>query len=260
MRWLGSGKRGVFNAVAAGALLPGCAMTTMPLAAGLKAKGVPRGTLTAFIMIAPILSPHTVILTFAMLGWKMTVGRIVLPVAVSWIIGVWLNASDNKPERQEAATTPLSVTSTEEKSTCGCDEGCASGETPTAYWKSVLGILKTLSLFFLGALLVAAILQATVPSDFFQRHMQTGWMAYLVAAVAGIPLYVCEGAEVPLTIALLKLGVGSGPAFTFLLASVGTCFPTVAMAPRIIGLPATIIYVVAWLLLTVGGGVLFSLL
>ena len=35
--------------------LPGCSMTTMPLAAALKACGARLGTLTAFIMISPIL-------------------------------------------------------------------------------------------------------------------------------------------------------------------------------------------------------------
>lgn len=69
-----------------------------------------------------------------------------------------------------------------------------------------------------------------------------------------MPLYVCEGGEVPLTLALLKLGVGIGPAFTFLLSSVGTCLPTLTMAPRIIGWRATWAYLAMWPLMAVGGG------
>ena len=63
-----------------------------------------------------------------------------------------------------------------------------------------------------------------------------------------------------LTLALLKLGAGPGPAFTFLLSSVGTCLPTIAMAKRVIGSAATALYVVAWLLLAVGGGLLMEFL
>jgi hypothetical protein len=47
-----------------------------------------------------------------------------------------------------------------------------------------------------------------------------------------------------------------GPAFCFMLASVATCVPTIAMATRIIGWRATSIYLIAWLLLAVGGGML----
>ncbi len=54
------------------------------------------------------------------------------------------------------------------------------------------------------------------------------------------------------------MGVGPGPAFCFMLASVGTCLPTIMMAPRIIGVKATAIYLGAWLVLAVGGGVLMG--
>jgi hypothetical protein len=47
--------------------------------------------------------------------------------------------------------------------------------------------------------------------------------------------------------------------FVFMLASVGTCLPTIAMATRIIGWRATVIYLVAWLLLAIGGGVLMGM-
>src|SRR4030095_13191347 len=68
LRWLGSSRASILHATFAGAVLPGCSMTTVPLAAALKARGAQLGTLTAFIMISPILSPETIILTAALLG------------------------------------------------------------------------------------------------------------------------------------------------------------------------------------------------
>lgn len=258
-RWLGEGRRGVWNAVLAGSLLPGCAMTTMPLAVGLKAKGVPRGTLTAFIMIAPILSPHTVILTFAMLGWKMAVGRILLPILMSLGIGWFLNALTTLPKVRSKSVLLRLQPAEPATMSCGCEGSCEGKMPGNPFAVSLREILNTLVPYFLGGLAVASALQAFLSPDFFQRHLQAGWLAYVAAAGAGIPLYVCEGAEVPLTASLLKLGLGSGPAFTFLLASVGTCLPTIAMAPRLIGISATVLYVTAWLLLAVGGGIVLSL-
>lgn len=97
-----------------------------------------------------------------------------------------------------------------------------------------------------------------IPHEVLAAHIRGGFFACLWAALAGIPLYVCDGGEIPLTLALLKLGAGPGPAFTFLLSSVGTCLPTIAMSRKIIGTAATTLYVVAWLILAVGGGLVME--
>ena len=247
MRWLGDGRGAVVTATVGGALLPGCALSTMPVAAALKQKGARLGTLTAFIMVAPILSPHTVALTAAMLGWKITLGRIVLPVALSLVVGWTLNAWES---RRSGVRPPAGVG--------GGDGGPDADSPPDRFWPGLGKTFFALTPYLLAGLAVAAVLETVVPPDFMARHAQGGWAAYGVALAAGIPLYVCDGAEVPLTASLLQIGVGIGPAFTFLLSSVGTCLPTIAMAPRIIGGMATVIYVVAWLVLALGGGVLLA--
>jgi uncharacterized membrane protein YraQ (UPF0718 family) len=87
-----SGRRGLPVAIAAGALLPGCSCTTMPLAAGLRGMAGPRiGTLTAFIFVSPLLSPITIALTWSLLGWQMTVARVVAALGGSALLGVFIN-------------------------------------------------------------------------------------------------------------------------------------------------------------------------
>ncbi len=75
----------------------------------------------------------------------------------------------------------------------------------------------------------------------------------------GIPVYICEGEEIPITLSLLKLGLGQGPALTFLLGAVGTCIPTMLMACKIIGRRATILYLIGWFIFAPLSGFLFSL-
>nr|MBA3609397.1 permease [Chthoniobacterales bacterium] len=99
-RWLGSPRASILHATFAGALLPGCAMTTVPLAAALKSRGARLGTLTAFIMISPILSPETIILTAALLGAKFTIARIIFPVVVTVLLGLTLNALQARAIKQ----------------------------------------------------------------------------------------------------------------------------------------------------------------
>jgi uncharacterized membrane protein YraQ (UPF0718 family) len=71
-------------------------MATVPLAASLKNHGARLGTLTAFVMISPILSPETIALTASMLGSEMTIGRIILALIATLLIGIGLNTLESK--------------------------------------------------------------------------------------------------------------------------------------------------------------------
>ena len=264
-RWLMGGHRSVVTAALAGALLPGCAMSTMPVASGLKGRGARLGTLAAFIMIAPLLSPHTVVLSVVLLGWPITIMRVVMAASVSLVLGWLLNTLENRHPWFRTASAPVA------KSACGCGATCApepvvascceaeaGGATKPNFGRSFVKTVRALGLYFLCGLAVAALLSTVLPPDWLSRYLHRGVFAYVVAVGVGLPLYLCDGGEVPLTLALLKLGVGIGPAFAFMLAGVGTCFPTMLMSPRIIGVPATVLYVLATLLAAVGGGVLLQ--
>ena len=257
--WLSGGHRSVGTAIAAGALLPGCAMSTMPLARSMGARGARLGTLTAFIMIAPILSPQTLALTATLVSAPMAVARVVLSVTVSFLLGWLLN-------RLEASGAPrFQVRRTADVKNC-CGHGCDDDHDSDApvksrarrFWETLLENLRALWPFLVVGLLVASVLTAFISPEAMQKYMHGGWLAYLAAAGLGIPIYVCDGGEIPLTRAFLAMGVGPGPAFCFMLASVGTCLPTITMATRIIGWAATTIYLFAWLVLSVGGGMLMA--
>ena len=108
----------------------------------------------------------------------------------------------------------------------------------------------------------AAALSALLPEEAIPGFLggSSGFWAYVLAALVGIPLYVCEGEEVPITYALVARGLGPGPSLTFLLGSVGTCVPTMLMARNIIGRRATVVYAVFWFMFVIGSGGLFQLL
>ena len=268
-RWIGGGHRSLAAAAVAGAVLPGCAMSTMPLAQSLRARGAAVGTLTAFIMIAPILSPHTIMLTATLVSLPMAIGRVVLSLSVSLALGALLNAMQRRggstadPEVEACCSTvgggDALPTSVADDDCCSADnDELANASSWRRFLAQLLANLRTLTPYLLGGLLAAALVSALVPAETLQRYLRGGWTAYLFAALAAFPVYVCDGGEIPLTRALLEMGVGPGPAFCFMLASVGTCLPTIAMATRIVGVRATVVYLAAWLVLAVGGGVLMG--
>ena len=253
-RYFGRGAWSVAAATVLGAILPGCSCATMPMAEGMKRSGARLGTVAAFIMVSPLLSPQTVILTYAMLGAQFAAARVILSLAAGMALGLAVNHLESRGMKSVGAA-PAS-----EKADCGC---CADGETHERpkFWGSLLEILKHLSVYFLLGLFIASLLMTLVPEESIPKYIgSSGPLAYLVAAAVGIPLYVCEGEEIPITRALLDLGFGAGPSLTFLLGSVGTCIPTMLMARRTLGKRTLVLYLTAWPIFTVGSGLMFGLL
>jgi len=144
-------------------------------------------------------------------------------------------------------------------------EAIARESTPSRWGelaRNARRILRTVVPYFLAGMLVAAVLSALVPEDAVPDLLggSTGVWAFALAAAVGIPLYVCEGEEVPLTVGLLAAGLGPGPSLTFLLGSVGTCVPTLLMSRRILGERATAFYLAFWIAFAISVGAAYQAL
>lgn len=262
----GDGLRSLLAAVAAGAILPGCSCATMPMAAGLRGTANPRlGTVAAFIFVSPLLSPVTVALTWGMLGWRMTAARTAASLFGSVLLGLIINrfegwfAGSRKNDELSASAEAESACVQER---CGPDEPSCNQAPPeaTGFWRSLRAVLRAVTPYFLLGMLIAAALSALLPEEAIPRFLggSSGIWAYSLAALVGVPMYVCEGEEVPITYALISRGLGPGPSLTFLLGSVGTCIPTMLMARNVIGRRATVFYILYWFAFAIVSGVLFQ--
>lgn len=250
-RYLNKGFVSVINASILGAVLPGCACATMPVAEGLKKKGAGLGTLGAFIMVSPLLSPQTIVLTYAMLGAKFTIARIIFSLSGAIILGVIFNYCEKAKIR---GFVPAGAIEDE----CKCCKDDAHKKS--SFLRCFIKIIIDLGRYFLLGLFIASVLTVLIPHDAIPKYIgSSGIFAYLVAVLVGIPIYICEGEEIPLTLALLKLGLSKGPAFSFLLGSVGTCIPTMVMAQKIIGRKPVIFYIIGWFIFAISAGLLFGL-
>jgi uncharacterized protein len=234
-------------AALAGAVLPGCSMTTVPLAIPLKRQGAGDGPLLAFIVTSALLGPASIVLTFTMFGPVWGVLRMALPLIAVCALGWGL--------QRFARELHSGGADIDEESWCdSCDSGCCSGEA-RSFWASLLNMIRNLVPILLLGLLAAAAASVVIGKEHIEQWMGGGVWAYVAAVAAGIPAYVCEGGEVPLTAALVTMGIGIGPAFTFMQASVGTCLPTLMMLPKIIGVKLTVVYLAFWLVYSVASGI-----
>lgn len=252
LKYLNKGTSSVINASILGSILPGCSCATVPIADGLKDKGAKLGAISAFIMVSPLLSPQTVVLTYAMLGLKFTIGRIIFSLSGAIILGIVFNYFE------KIKLKGFTILSDPINNVC---ESCSPIEIEkTGFWRSFIDIAKDLGKYFILGMFIASLLTVLIPEETIPKYIgSSGVFAYAVAVLIGIPIYICEGEEIPITLALLKLGLGAGPSFAFLLGSVGTCIPTMIMAQKIIGKKPTLFYIIEWFVFTICSGLLFAL-
>ncbi len=240
LKYLNKGMGPIVNAAFLGAVLPGCACATMPMAHAIKSRGANPATVSTFIFVSPLLSPQTVALTYGMLGMKFTLARIIFSLAGAITLGFFFNYLGFSFQSAPSC-------------------GVTADPHRHSFWKNFVQIMLELGKYFLVGIAIASLMLVLVPQDMIPKYIgSSGPWAYVMAAVMGIPVYICEGEEIPLTAALLKLGLGAGPAMTFLLGAVGTCIPTMLMAQKIIGKKPTMIYILFWIVFAIGAGLLFS--
>lgn len=261
------GRAGLPLAITAGALMPGCSRTTMPLAIGLRGVRGPRlGSLAALVFVSPLLSPITVALTWALLGWQMTVARVIAALAGSALLGALINRFE---PWFEANQRPRIAGASPELDDC-CDEDACGQNTdpagPRDVWQrlgsNVYDITRRVTPYFLAGMVLAATVSTLLPEDAIPKALggSNGLWVFLFAAVAGAPLYVCQGEEVPLTYAVLASGVAPGAALTFLLGAVGMCLPTVVMSRGVLAPRVTYFYLAYWITFVIIAGVIFQAL
>ena len=262
LKYLNGGFSSVVYASLLGAILPGCSCATMPMADGLKGKGTRLGTITAFVMVSPLLSPQTVFLTYGILGLKFTVARVIFSLASGIIIGLLFNYLEEKKIRGFVLSEEVANKQTEksvQKEACDGSDSCKT-EKKKSLWQNFIEIVLEIGKYFVLGMLIGSLFTVLIPEEAIPRYLgSSGALGYLLAALVGIPLYVCEGEEIPITSSLMKLGLGAGPSMTFLLGSVGTCVATIAMSRKLIGKRPTLVYTIYWFIFAIGSGLLFSL-
>ena len=193
------------------------------MAEGLLRRGAKLGTITAFMMTSPLLAPQTIILTYALLGPKFTIGRVIFSLIGGITIGLIVYFLENK----QSIIQPKNDSS----STC-----CNHTQAPPSFTASFISITKKLGGYLIIGLAIASAMTITIPSEMIPNTIgKYPFFSYIIAALVGIPVYICEGEEIPLTYSLIGLGLENGPAMTFLLGAVGTCIPTMLFAQKNIG-------------------------
>lgn len=235
------GGKGLWPSVKASVIglpLPLCSCSVIPLAASLRKSGAGKGAVTSFFISTPMTGVDSIIATYGVFGWVITLFRVVSASVAAVFAGYFTDryAGDEYTEPAPA---------------CSCSSGCCEEHktgSKTA-WEHVKGIFHYAFADLLVDIaypLLAGLLMAALITLFITPGMtggKTGITAgYLLAFAAGIPLYVCSISAIPIALSLLIAGFTPGAAFVFLAAAPATNVIALNVIRNMLGKKGLVIY------------------
>jgi len=250
-RHLGSkGMLPVVKAAVFGIPLPLCSCGVIPVAASLRRHGASRGATAAFIISTPQTGVDSILVTFSLLGSVFAVFR-PLVALVSGMLGGWLIGSAGGAGNAETPDASVGQKS------CRAAEG-AGGKAASALRYGFVSLPRDIAKPLIVGLVIAGIIAAIVPADYFRGLLGGGIGQMFVMMVVGIPLYVCATASVPVAAALIAKGISPGAALVFLMTGPATNAATVATVWKLMGRRSALIYLATVALTALAAGLLLD--
>jgi len=243
----------VFKASLFGVPLPLCSCGVIPVAASLRKHGASREATTAFLLSTPQTGVDSILVTLSLLGITFAVYRPLAALATG-LIGGWVVMAFGS--RKNAVEEPLP----ECADSC-CADGAKRGKPARALEHGFVTLPEDIAKPLLVGLLVAALLSAIVPEDFFAGYLGGGIGAFstmIAMMLLGIPVYVCATASVPVALALMKAGLSPGAALVFLMTGPATNAAGIATVAKIMGKRVAACYLATVAATSLGAGLLLN--
>ncbi len=242
-RWVernlgGRGLAPVLKAVLLGIPLPLCSCSVIPVTASIRNHGAARGATTGFLLATPQTGVDSIAATWGMLGPVFAVFRALVALITGCVGGtiVSIVEPETAAERREKHAEDAE-----------CTDECGEAQDTEARWVRALrygyitlprDIGKSLAV----GILVAGLIAALVPQGLFIEYLGGGFLAMLVMMAAGIPIYVCATASIPIAMGFIHLGASPGAALAFLVAGPATNAATVATVFKVLGKRTAAVY------------------
>jgi uncharacterized membrane protein YraQ (UPF0718 family)/copper chaperone CopZ len=231
----GRGMGPVVKAAAFGVPLPLCSCGVIPVTASLRRHGASPGATTAFLLSTPQTGVDSILVTLSLLGPVYAIFR-PLAALITGVVGGALVLLFGTRNGEAAAPEP-------------CQAACCSGEPHGGRLRRALAygfvdLPRDIGKSLLVGLLLAGLISVLIPEDWFARQVGRGIVPMLLMMAAGIPVYVCATASVPIAAALIGAGVSPGAAFVFLVTGPATNAAALATVWRVLGRRATIIILI----------------
>ena len=211
-----------------GVPLPLCSCGVIPTGAALYKNGASKGGTVSFLISTPQTGVDSVLATFSLLGLPFAIIR---PIA-ALITGITGGIITSKLTPKETATI---IEEKEQKKSF-------ADKVKATFQYGFIEFVQDIAKWLVLGLLLAAIISALIPDDFFELINLPPYLQMLLILIVSIPLYICATGTIPLAAVLILKGISPGAAFVLLMAGPATNAATITMIGKILGRKSLVIY------------------
>jgi len=248
------GGRGVWPLLKASLLgvpLPLCSCGVIPVSMSLRKHGASKGATISFLLSTPQTGVDSIFVTLSLLGPIFAIFRPLVAFVTGIIGGTLVDVFDEDTEDQSQAPPKCS------------DERCAGEEKNSKVTRGLkygfVTLPRDIGKAMLVGLVIAAVISAVVPEDFFaEKLLGTGIFAMVVMMFLGIPVYVCATASVPVATVLILKGITPGAALVFLITGPATNAAAFTTIWKVLGGRTAIVYLITVAVCALGSGLLLD--
>lgn len=227
----------LMRAVVAGVLLDLCNHGVLMVGAKLYERGASLGQVFAFLIASPWNSLSLTIIIGVLMGWGWMLLFLFASLAIAFVTGLIVEALERagrvKPNPNRV-DLPADFRFWHE-----AKAGLRATRFDLTFVQDIVRRAFTASkmvlrwLFF--GIVLAALIQATVPTEIFQTWFGATLFGLLTTLLAATIIEVCSEGSVPIAADLMTRAAAPGNAFTFLMAGVATDYTEILILREVTG-------------------------
>jgi len=210
--------------------LPLCSCGVIPTGTALYKNGASKGGTVSFLISTPQTGVDSILATFSLLGLPFAIIR---PLA-ALITGITGGIITGRLIPNETVNTSYQEQKEVEKSFIQ--------KIKDVFRYGFVEFIQDISKWLVIGLVLAAIISALIPNDFFELLNLSPILQMLMILVVSIPLYICATGTIPLAAILILKGISPGAAFVLLMAGPATNAATITMIGKVLGKKSLFIY------------------
>lgn len=246
---------GLVLAVVLGVVTPFCSCSSIPLFIGFVAAGIPLSMTLTFLIASPLISEIAAIMIGDQFGWHVAAAYVVSGSVIAIVIG-WVFSRFNLERWVEDMVFATKVGRLR-----------AGGRVPSWHERIDAAVEESKDVFrsvwkwVLLGVAIGAVIHGWVPEDFFASYAgPDNPLAVIIAAVAGVPLYVNGAGVVPIAEALWAKGVSLGTVMAFTMSAIALSIPQAIMLRRVLKPPLLLLFFAAVTAGIIAIGYLFNVI
>ena len=236
------GRGNLFSIVKAALLgvpLPLCSCGVVPTALSLRKNNASEGATLSFLISTPQTGIDSIIAMYGLLGGLFALFTPVAALVTGVIGGIAVTVfKGNK-------TAEPKISSIDDCNLCTQSDPhthSLSDKIKGMFNYAYKEFLDDISLQLVAGILISAVIGFVVPENFFSRYVTNDFAGMVLMVLAGIPLYICATASIPIALVLMIKGLSPGAAFVFLTVGPATNAATITMIAHAMGRRVVVIY------------------